>query len=134
VARRATALTGSRALAWAAVALWAAGIFAVSSLTRHGPPLDTLHVLLRKAAHVTEYAVLTLLVVHALVVSGVQRPRSAALLIVLAYAASDEYHQTFVSGRSGTPRDVAIDLLGILLALGVCSRRVGFLDGASLPR
>jgi VanZ family protein len=37
--------------------------------------------------------------------------------MALAYAISDEFHQTFVPGRSGAPRDVAIDLIGITAGL-----------------
>ena len=71
--------------------------------------------LLRKLAHVTEYAVLTALV------AGAARPRRAvplavALAISLGYAATDEFHQTFVDGRHGTPVDVLIDSIGIAIA------------------
>jgi VanZ family protein len=40
-----------------------------------------------------------------------------AILIALAYAAFDEYHQTFVEGRHGSPVDVLIDAIGIALAV-----------------
>lgn len=40
-----------------------------------------------------------------------------ALLISMLYAASDEYHQTFVNGRSGEIRDVLIDSSGALIAI-----------------
>ena len=40
----------------------------------------------------------------------------AALAAALAYAISDEWHQSFVPGRGATPRDVAIDGIGIALA------------------
>jgi VanZ family protein len=35
------------------------------------------------------------------------------------YAASDEIHQTFVSGRHGTPIDVAIDAVGVAIGIAV---------------
>ena len=38
------------------------------------------------------------------------------MLICLAYAVSDELHQTFVDGRSGEVRDVCFDLCGALIA------------------
>jgi VanZ family protein len=44
------------------------------------------------------------------------------------YAASDELHQTFVSGRHGSPLDVAIDAFGIgaaVLAWALTARRRG---------
>ena len=39
-----------------------------------------------------------------------------AATITVAYAVSDEYHQTFVDGRVGSPRDVLIDTAGVLAA------------------
>ena len=49
---------------------------------------------------------------------GASRPAcSCALLIVLLYALSDEFHQSFVPGRHPDPFDVATDLAGALVAL-----------------
>lgn len=47
------------------------------------------------------------------------KPKTAWLALVLAvlYAISDEFHQTFVPGRNGTPVDVTIDSLGASLGL-----------------
>ena len=78
-------------------------------------------VLLRKLGHVTEYALLTaawwwtLRLVTA-------RPLLWAMGISVAYACTDEFHQTFVGGRDGTPRDVAIDAIGIAIAGYVINR------------
>lgn len=70
--------------------------------------------LVRKAAHMGVFFVLTGLLVFALKGAtprlGVQA--GAAIGLCGALAALDEFHQTFVPGRSGLPRDVAIDLLG----------------------
>jgi VanZ family protein len=86
-----------------------------------GQPSDNIDrawwdVLLRKVAHVTEYAVLTALWWRALRSLGVRRPILAAIAISLAYAATDEYHQTFIEGRHGTPVDVLIDSIGMSIA------------------
>lgn len=72
--------------------------------------------ILRKLAHFGVYGALTLLWVWAL------RPATARALplaaaIALAYAATDEYHQSFVAGRTGSPIDVAIDAAGVIAAL-----------------
>lgn len=67
---------------------------------------------LRKLAHLTEYGLLWLLWLRAL---EWRAPRAAAL-IALAYAVTDELHQSFVATRDGTPRDVAIDAAGMLIA------------------
>jgi len=66
-----------------------------------------------KGWHATEFAILYALLRQ----SG--RSKEAALLLVAAGAALDEYHQTFVKGRTGTPRDVLIDVSGALAAAGV---------------
>ena len=77
-----------------------------------------------KAYHVTEYALLCVLLFRGL------RSRFkfssalfAAAALCLAFAASDEWHQTFVPGRGGTWVDVTIDALGIGLACGFILRR-----------
>ncbi len=76
-------------------------------------------VLLRKLAHFTEYAVLTGLWWRALRGLGVRLPLAVAMAISLGYAATDEFHQTFVDGRKGTPVDVLIDFAGIVTAAAV---------------
>ena len=73
-------------------------------------------VLLRKLAHVTEYAVLTALWWRAMRSLGVRRPILVAIAISLGYAATDEYHQTFIEGRHGTPVDVLVDSIGMTIA------------------
>jgi VanZ family protein len=99
-------------------------IFALSS--QHGgghlPPAE---VVLRKLAHVAEYLVLTLLLVRALRRSDVAAAVPFACLAAIVYAASDEWHQSFVPTRTATPRDVAIDGIGIgLAALAVTRTRL----------
>ena len=80
----------------------------------------------RKTGHLAEYAVLALLLWRALrqPVPGDPRPWSwrvaaRALLLALCYAATDEFHQTFVPSRDGTVTDVLLDTLGAALGLGL---------------
>jgi VanZ family protein len=73
---------------------------------------------LRKAAHMTEYGILWWLLQRAL---GESR-RAVAAAVAIAYAATDEFHQTFVSGRHGTPVDVLIDTAGIAIAWALTVR------------
>jgi VanZ family protein len=84
-----------------------------------------LEVLLRKLAHVTEYLVLTLAWVRALRGLVSRAPLAsliaAAACISLVYAGTDELHQTFVSGRHGTPVDVLIDSVGAAIACWLVS-------------
>jgi len=101
---------------WLPVLVWAAVIFAFSSIPSLGTGLGTWDLVLRKLAHVTEYAILGALLLRAL-----ERPLPAFAVGVL-YAASDEVHQHFVSGRHASPVDVAIDAAGIAIGLAVWRR------------
>lgn len=69
----------------------------------------------RKAAHASEYALLGILLTGAIL--DIRKPWKrqllACFLIGAAYAASDEFHQLFVPGRSGQIRDVMIDSAGV---------------------
>ena len=66
-------------------------------------------VVLRKLAHMVEYGLLFLLWLRAL--PG--RSARAAAAIAVGYAVSDEFHQSTVEGRHGTPVDVGIDAVGV---------------------
>jgi VanZ family protein len=81
--------------------------------------LGTWDTILRKAAHMAEYGLLWFLWYRAL---NIRSPLPAAL-ITLAYAATDEFHQSFVEGRDGTPVDVLIDAVGVVFAVAIHSRR-----------
>jgi VanZ family protein len=105
-------VTSSRTLThWLPAIFWAALIFTLSSIPHLSSGLGTWDLFLRKGAHVTEYAILALLLARAL-----QREVPAFVLGVL-YAASDEFHQSFVRGRHGAPLDVAIDSVGLLIGV-----------------
>jgi VanZ family protein len=66
---------------------------------------------LRKLAHMTEYALLFVLWRRALPAAS---PWAAAAIAV-GYAITDEFHQTFVEGRHGAPVDVLIDAVGVAI-------------------
>jgi VanZ family protein len=79
-----------------------------------------LHGLVRKAAHVTEYAILAALWRHAFVRGGMARPAVAgalALAISVACAVVDETNQSFLPTRTGALGDVGLDSLGALAAV-----------------
>jgi VanZ family protein len=103
---------------WVPVVLWMAAVFSVSSL-----PSSRLGRLVRTPdwiTHPLEYAVGGALVCRALV-SGPGRAPSvratvAAALLTTAYGVTDEYHQSFVPGRSADPADVAKDFAGAATA------------------
>ena len=78
----------------------------------------------RKAAHITEYALLAVLLWRALrkPVRGDDRPWSwavagQALTVAVLYAATDEVHQAFVPSRTGSILDVGWDAAGATAGL-----------------
>src|ERR671931_692280 len=79
-------------------------------------------VIFRKFGHVSGYALLTALWWWALR-PLTRRPLLIAVGIAFAYACTDEFHQTFVHGRTGTPVDVGIDSIGMAIALALISAR-----------
>ena len=83
--------------------------------------LLSVHFAVRKAAHFTEYAVLALLAARAFLTSSKPRLKKlwhvAALALVVSYAFLDEYHQSFVPTRTGSPYDSLIDSSGGAFAL-----------------
>lgn len=81
--------------------------------------LRVTNVLIRKAAHVTEYGILTIFVSFYIWVRG-HRGKVfflITLLISVGYAVTDEVHQIFVPGRSGRITDVLIDSVGCILGV-----------------
>ena len=133
---------------WLPVLLWMGLIFALSTrlgtaanTSRFIEPLlrwlvpdidratmDVIHGLVRKGAHMTEYAILALLTLRAVRISWRDRPRNGfyatagiALAIAAAYAATDEFHQCFVPGRTPSLGDVLIDSGGAAAGLAVAA-------------
>jgi VanZ family protein len=78
--------------------------------------LAQFHPLLRKVGHWFEYFILAILLMRAQ--RRANEPKLATEVIrrtlglVLAYAASDEYHQSWVPERTASVVDVAIDTFG----------------------
>ena len=107
-----TVPTSRLATTWLPIVAWAALIFALSSIPNLGTGLGTWDLVLRKAAHVTEYAILGFLLTRAFAAVP-------AFALGVAYAATDELHQHFVAGRHASPIDVAIDALGVLAGIVV---------------
>jgi VanZ family protein len=106
----------TRLTTWGPAVLWAALIFALSSVPDLGTGLGAWDTALRKLAHVAEYAILGALVYRA----AASVP--LAILISSAYAATDEIHQAFVAGRHGSPLDWLIDTAGVLLGVVAAAR------------
>jgi VanZ family protein len=86
--------------------------------------IATINVVLRKIGHFTEYAVLAALLWRALrgtfTAIGKGTVAAGVFLITAAFAASDEFHQSFVSTRTATVHDMMIDCTGAFAAVLLC--------------
>jgi VanZ family protein len=86
--------------------------------------IATIHLGLRKLGHLTEYAVLSLFLWRALRASLVGKRdaviAASCLGMAAVFAASDEFHQSFVPTRTASPRDVLIDCVGAAIAIVIC--------------
>lgn len=101
---------------WAPPLVLMAVIFFLSAQPNLSTNLGLIDQIGRKFVHAGEYALLCFLWWRAL---RTRMDRMAALplawLLATLYAASDEYHQSFVNGRHATPVDVSIDSMGAAL-------------------
>ena len=89
---------------------------------------DKYHFYVRKLAHFSEYFLLAVTVSFPFYVYGM---RGIWLMVFagafcVGFACLDEYHQSFVAGRTPTKRDVYIDSCGIFLGI-ILTRIVGFI-------
>jgi VanZ family protein len=83
--------------------------------------IGSVQLLVRKCAHLTEYAVLAALLYRGFRQS-IARLWCAAFLvffIAAACASLDEFHQSFVASRTGTPVDVIVDCCGAIIGLAI---------------
>jgi len=88
-------------------------IFAVSAQPGLNSGLGLIDHIGRKIIHFSEYALLCFLWWRALrSVTNERRAVLLAFVLASAYAVTDEFHQTFVEGRHGTPVDWLIDSAG----------------------
>jgi TRAP-type uncharacterized transport system fused permease subunit len=106
---------------WLPVACWLLVIFFFSSLPAITvSTIDWRDFVIKKTIHLVEYAILLALLYRAIkqnLKNDLPKTAMLALIFTVLYAISDEYHQSFVSGRTSTFRDVLIDTAGSLLSL-----------------
>jgi len=112
---------------WGPLVIWASLIFYLSSIPSLSSGLGIWDLILRKIAHIVEFAIFAGLFLRALIRSfpatGSRKIIILTIVFSLLYAISDEFHQKFVPGRGPSVIDVLIDLAGILLmAAGYQSR------------
>ena len=114
--RRLHPILDSRIARWLAVAGWMALIFFLSSQPQlPSPPDPWADLIFKKGAHFTVYAVLAVLFRRALPPGRWIWALSWVLTVL--FAASDEWHQSFVPGRHPQLTDVLIDLCGAATGL-----------------
>ena len=129
----------SRLRSWLPALAWALFIFGTSTAAFASPhtsriivpllrwllpgadpaTLELLHEFARKCVHFVNYFVLSLLLFRAVRASHrgwAPRWAAVALLLASAYAASDEYHQSFAAGRGPSGWDVLLDISGAATA------------------
>jgi VanZ family protein len=94
-------------------------IFLLSAQPDLNSGLGTWDTILRKLAHMAEFGLLWFLWWRALGYGN----RLWPALIAVAYAITDELHQTTVQGRVGSPLDVVIDTVGVAMAM-LAARRL----------
>jgi VanZ family protein len=84
--------------------------------------IASVQLVVRKCAHLTEYAILAALLWRALNFSQhrIWRAAGIALLIAALCASLDEFHQAHVTSRTGSPWDVLIDSIGAVIGLALC--------------
>lgn len=106
---------------WTPVIIWTGLIFWLSSIPNLESGLKQ-DFILRKIAHVLEYAILTFLLFRATRIDepNIKKAIIFSIIITLFYALTDEYHQAFVFGRQGTLKDIGIDSIGIILTSILC--------------
>ena len=84
--------------------------------------VNMMEYIIRKCAHMTEYAVFGILVFYQIKLYRLFEKEwnriVMAVICVMIYASTDEIHQLFVGGRSGRFTDVLIDTAGGFIAAG----------------
>lgn len=110
---------GSSLLAWVPAIAWAGVIFAFSATPDlKFLPDQSLDFVLRKIGHMGVFGILGLLLWHAIVkTTDRHRAWAWALGLTVAYAVTDELHQSVVDGRHPSAMDVVIDAIGAVVAI-----------------
>ncbi|MGL4848918.1 MAG: VanZ family protein [Clostridium sp.] len=100
--------------------------FVLKLIEKLGITIDVAYVdiattIIRKGAHITEYAILGILSYNAFILFYNRRQAMMiALLVTIGYAITDEVHQLFVAGRAGRATDVLIDSIGAIIGTSIC--------------
>jgi len=112
---RSDRLTNHKVIAWGPAVLWALGLFLLSDIEGIPSELEPFRSILDKPVHFTLYLILGGLLARARLASGIAAPPALLLGIGAVYAASDEWHQSFIPGRTPDVADWLVDVAGLLV-------------------
>lgn len=101
-------------LAWGPVVAWALVLAGLSRLTAVPAPLEPLTILSDKVIHFGLYSVMGAALAWARVVGRRNPPHLALVALGSLYGALDEFHQSFVPGRTPDVSDWVANTLGVL--------------------
>ena len=107
-------------LRWLPAVIMMVMIFIASGIPgEEVPTFEGIDFIVKKGGHMIGYAMLAVACYLAAYGANRNRTRSAVLSLCLAvvYAVSDEYHQSFIPGRSATVMDVGIDSVGAIIGV-----------------
>lgn len=113
---------------WMSVIFWFSAQNGEESAAKSLPLAELLHIpewMVRKGAHMTEYAVLSALLFGFFHTFYIKQRKAGMVswLVSVIYAVTDEFHQMFSDGRTPSARDVCIDaagaFAGVLVAIGI---------------
>ena len=115
----------SKVKTWVPVVAWAGVIFLFSSLSV--TPASEIYwqdFIVKKTAHVVEYAIFAILLYRALRTEGIEKFNAGlfAILVSVIYGATDEVHQGFTPGREPRARDVVFDTIGAIAGVFICKK------------
>jgi len=101
-------------LAWGPVVVWALVLAGLSRITAVPEPLEPLTILSDKVIHFALYSVMGAALAWARVVGRRNPPHLALVALGSLYGALDEFHQSFVPGRTPEVGDWVANTLGVL--------------------
>lgn len=110
---------------WLPLVTWMLVIFFFSNRpTGTASAFDPLDFVIKKTAHLTEYAFLTILLFRAIYQAWnykfkLEFLENWSIVFCFLYAVSDEWHQSFIGGRTATIRDILIDFIGIMIGVSI---------------
>ena len=103
---------------WAPAVIWAGMIFLLSSYnTLPGPDIIWWDFIVKKGAHMFMYGGLFFWIQRGINYQTTKPRYTVAMLATIAYAFTDEYHQSFIMGRTALLSDIGYDFIGASLVM-----------------